>query len=476
MLRYFDADFGKGNLKFEDEVALNFKFLGYPFNISKTALVAAGSPHTWPTLLAALTWLMDTIQKVDSHVPSNELENTTPFENLSDLDSKSEKAFYQYVGLAYVAYMKGEEEVGNKLLDNLYLRFEQDNENINQAKERVTDINASILEQIKEVSDRVKDLSVLVQKRDGYKTDLEQFHDLIYQMDEHKSSLQRKVEECTAQLASKNQKLDKITTCINELTQQIQDQEFNITDIHKLDSELKGLSEATDRVYEQRDAHETNLKTLQQELLVATNALSELVDAYNVKLSQTESNFPKMKFSPDNLLDNFVVGVDVQDIQNSVKALLEQCTETVESSKQDYQDALDALTRSDDGFREAQAKQQIVLDKIAQFDSTMRSEQKAHEAMLEIREREVALVEEKIASLRDPVALEEQMAAYERQCAELEALRIEHSEKNIKLRKSVVQEIQQACEKMAQHDRFFVEQLEAVQQHWEDVQGLIDNM
>ena len=34
-------------------------FNRYPFSISKTALVAVGSPHTWPSLLASLIWLVD---------------------------------------------------------------------------------------------------------------------------------------------------------------------------------------------------------------------------------------------------------------------------------------------------------------------------------------------------------------------------------------------------------------------------------
>ena len=106
----------------------------------------------------------------------------------------------------------------------------------------------------------------------------------------------------------------------------------------------------------------------------------------------------------------------------------------------------------------------------------MRTAQEAHDKAIGIRQREIALLEEKIASLRDPVALEEQMASYERQCSQLEALRLEHSETNVKLRKAVRVEIQTACEKMAQHDRFCVEQLQAVQQHWEDAQGLIDNI
>ena len=45
--------------KIEDEVPTLFKQLKYPFQISKSALFAVGSPHTWPSLLAALGWLVE---------------------------------------------------------------------------------------------------------------------------------------------------------------------------------------------------------------------------------------------------------------------------------------------------------------------------------------------------------------------------------------------------------------------------------
>ena len=35
-----------------------FRQLRYPFQISKSALYAVGSQHTWPSLLTALTWLV----------------------------------------------------------------------------------------------------------------------------------------------------------------------------------------------------------------------------------------------------------------------------------------------------------------------------------------------------------------------------------------------------------------------------------
>jgi kinetochore protein NDC80 len=45
--------------KIEDEVPVFFKRLNYPFQISKSALFAVGSPHSWPAVLAALTWLVE---------------------------------------------------------------------------------------------------------------------------------------------------------------------------------------------------------------------------------------------------------------------------------------------------------------------------------------------------------------------------------------------------------------------------------
>lgn len=45
--------------KWEQDIPNLFRILRYPFAINKSSLVAVGSPHTWPVLLASLTWLME---------------------------------------------------------------------------------------------------------------------------------------------------------------------------------------------------------------------------------------------------------------------------------------------------------------------------------------------------------------------------------------------------------------------------------
>jgi kinetochore protein NDC80 len=159
LLRQVDKDFQRGGMKFEDEVSLNFKCLGYPFPISKTALVAAGTPHTWPSLLAALTWLMHQLRCKSADEQRNELENDTmkDFSSIVDLEIQTDKAFFQYMGQSYSAFMKGDAEALEALETAFMQRFERDDAFLAQAVERVTDLNASIVQRINEIAQRCEE-------------------------------------------------------------------------------------------------------------------------------------------------------------------------------------------------------------------------------------------------------------------------------------------------------------------------------
>lgn len=58
LFREVDPTFEFG-IKIEDDVAQQFKVLRYPFQISKSALAAVGSPHTWPALLGTISWFIE---------------------------------------------------------------------------------------------------------------------------------------------------------------------------------------------------------------------------------------------------------------------------------------------------------------------------------------------------------------------------------------------------------------------------------
>lgn len=45
--------------KFENDLLALLKGMGYPFGISKSYLSPVISPHSWPMLLACLTWMVE---------------------------------------------------------------------------------------------------------------------------------------------------------------------------------------------------------------------------------------------------------------------------------------------------------------------------------------------------------------------------------------------------------------------------------
>jgi len=146
LLRLVDPNFQKGTMKFEDEVAMNFKCVGYPYTISKTALVAAGSLHTWPTLLAALTWMMEHIQTKQAHM--NDGLQILPLKSLQELELHSDKAFFVYLGKAYRAFMRNDGKALEELETNLADRFERDDAYLEQEMNRITDLNARVVERM----------------------------------------------------------------------------------------------------------------------------------------------------------------------------------------------------------------------------------------------------------------------------------------------------------------------------------------
>ncbi|CAB1319301.1 unnamed protein product [Coregonus sp. 'balchen'] len=57
-----DPTFQMPTSKVEEEVPRILKDLGYPFALSKSSMYSVGAPHTWPQVLGAVVWLIDTVK------------------------------------------------------------------------------------------------------------------------------------------------------------------------------------------------------------------------------------------------------------------------------------------------------------------------------------------------------------------------------------------------------------------------------
>ena len=165
LLRRIDPMFQQSHgskLKLEDEIVLQFRALGYPFTISKTSVVAAGSPHAWPGLLAALAWLVDQLGIVGNQLPPDTpvsfvqtSDVTVAIDSVDDLELQSQNAFFEYLLDAYKAFLSDDMNEYEALRGLLTDRFARDDLFLENEVERIQNINANMAARMEDLREDV---------------------------------------------------------------------------------------------------------------------------------------------------------------------------------------------------------------------------------------------------------------------------------------------------------------------------------
>jgi kinetochore protein NDC80 len=124
-------------LKFEDEVSMAFRCLGYPFPISKTGLVAVGSPHTWPALIAAIDWLVDLLAIRDEEEAldwgpdeGGGAADATASQTLDGSAERVRAQFHKFLRKSMVAFLNDDNDECEELEGALLDTFQKDSERV----------------------------------------------------------------------------------------------------------------------------------------------------------------------------------------------------------------------------------------------------------------------------------------------------------------------------------------------------------
>jgi len=258
--------------KFEDEMVTIFKFLGYPFQIAKSSISAVGSPHAWPSLLAAIMWLVELLQ-YDSAVLQNRnsLQSTVdgPFalgENgFADLDdpSVSEKAFYRYLSKAYELFLAGKDDQYVKLEEQFVASFENKNVLIRDQIDSFEKRNNSLTQEIEAVKGRSAYLPELEAKKKEFNTEYQKFKYLLEELKKHRDQLKAKVDARSAELDKLRASHTQATREIAVLRERVATQELSAADVANMVNERQRLEEAQVAASENRQALQRRIYELE---------------------------------------------------------------------------------------------------------------------------------------------------------------------------------------------------------------------
>jgi kinetochore protein NDC80 len=297
--------------KFEDEIIAMFKYIRYPYNISKNGLSAVGSPHSWPQLLAALLWVIELLEY--DEMACAEDENMNP--DIDDPAAISEKAFFSYLRNAYISFLSGNDELYAQLEEEFIGSFENRNEVIiNEIKEYDTE-NEILLSKIQEIENRRLYLPQLREKKRDYENDLEKFHDLISQLNKHKETLVNKKASRQMELEKSNNTLTSLESDINSLRFKISQQSISPEDVRRMSEEKEHLQASLRQTEEM--SSELQKKVWDAELILRdkVQGLEEAVRLFNSMaedLPQHNSTGAKNKRQSERVQRHLAIDVDIR--------------------------------------------------------------------------------------------------------------------------------------------------------------------
>ena len=301
-------------------------------------------------------------------------------------------------------------------------------------------------------------LQILFKKREDYAEEVEQFQDLVKQMDDHKATLVKKVDERQEELSAITEKIDRASRKMEKLQKVIDTQELSVDDAKKLELEQQSMHESLERVLDQKQKLKESLLANEQEL----SKMFEVVDAsiadWNEKILHL-SVVPVVgqMYGPLKCVLNKDDQDPILETLREAQALIDkhllEVEKRIDSSNKQLQDGLDELSTMDSEQEELSVKKKILESEYAKAEQTVAREQESHISKISVRQNEVTEMEERITRASGG-NLEEVISAIDRSCADLETRIREVNEKVLERKKLLQGSIASACAMMKNHEAF----------------------
>lgn len=282
--------------RFEEELPVSLKALGYPFTVSKSALTAVGSPHSWPALLGVLIWLLENIKyKIAKAEVDDAVEAAALSGNASDdvemlhpsLSPNSEfhPRCVKNIEESYGEFLAGEDQ--HPVLDAKY-RAEDEALNAGLA-ERSATLELRIAERTESLAAKKAQPPPLVQLAARKKTLIEntaKYKMLLPSQREHKAGVDRKLADKVAEAESWKAKIQALKKEVDKMREVHSQQESKGIDAERITKDRALAKEALTKLSEELATADQKLARAEEALAETVTSCGDLQRQYANKLSR----------------------------------------------------------------------------------------------------------------------------------------------------------------------------------------------
>uniref|UniRef100_A0A3B4AGW3 Kinetochore protein NDC80 n=1 Tax=Periophthalmus magnuspinnatus TaxID=409849 RepID=A0A3B4AGW3_9GOBI len=261
--RQLDPTFEMPNQKVEEEVPALLKALRYPFVLSKSSMYSVGAPHTWPQVLGALMWLIDTV-KITQSLSKQELLFSDFCEDERNIEEGVEynKLFFDYTAETYSKFIQGQDTFEDE--DEVFIQKLQKLYNVDEAYLASMEEKHQFLSEEVERLEKESHTDRLMPKRMEkvkLQSDLKKLQSYRSSLDTFKSNLESKDTELTEELDNTVSHLDSLKRERDQLQVLLQNQKFTPADVERINREKNELQQtisSLSRSLEEAEQHKWN--------------------------------------------------------------------------------------------------------------------------------------------------------------------------------------------------------------------------
>ncbi|MCL7051697.1 hypothetical protein MKW94_021895 [Papaver nudicaule] len=231
-LGYVDAS-SSSTIKIDEDVPIFLNFLKCPIKVTKSVLKTPGIPHSWPTLLAAIHWLVQCCLYND-HIGSSTM-TATPTRSLTD------SKLYDYTLRSYIHFMSNEDDEVDAL-DNAF------REKLESQRDSAENKVKLLLEEVSELEKKIESLrsapsarDVLEKEKSMLEEDVKKFHAIINECTSRIENVDKELKDKEKELEVKVEVSRRICEENDELKRSIEAQTFNMRDADRMKKELQAI-------------------------------------------------------------------------------------------------------------------------------------------------------------------------------------------------------------------------------------------
>ena len=285
LFRQIDPTF-KFHKSMVNEVPLMFKGLHYPFNISKTALSAVGSPHTWPYLLACLTWLIELLG-YDEDAEKAKVENRqSEAAGTGEGGKDGDLVFFEYLHEAYGSFLAGDDEHYQNLESDLEGRVTEQNEVFSEEIEKLKDANALLKKELNVLQSSGSTLPKLKSKRADLQGELQNVKDALSQQEDARKDQKETLRHRRMDLGMQEKELANAEAEAQKLKEKISSQSISAADVEEMTKRRLKLKDQMTQQEEQLEEKRSAILNVEDHIADGLKALNEFVDKYNEKAAE----------------------------------------------------------------------------------------------------------------------------------------------------------------------------------------------